>query len=289
MMIHDIAPYKFNVAYVNCRPEENDFIILMRGGAILVRTDEDSIEFPVWADAKSILDIDIESCDARYLFEIEGAGRFFFVWQGMSDDIIEILINNGYELMTQRNVQFHKPRWAAFAGTTACHFARWYEENRFCGKCGGPMTFDDVERMVYCEKCKIPVYPRINPVVIVGICDGDRILLVKYAGGEYHKYCLVAGFMEAGESVEDAVKREVFEETGIHVKNIRYYKSQPWAMSGSMILGVYCDLDGSDQVSLNDGELAVAEWFNREDVPYGDEGISVTAELMNGFIEGKEK
>lgn len=289
MMIQDIEPYRYNVTYKNCHPEEEDCIILLRDGDILLKNSENIIEYPLWAEAKAILGSDIKTVDAKYLFEIEGVGRFFFIREGMSDSIIEVLLNNGYELMTRRQVQYFKPRWAAFAGITACHFADWYDQNRFCGKCGGLMTCHDVERMLYCEKCKIPVYPRINPVVIVGITDGDRILLVKYAGGSYHKYCLVAGFVEVGESLEAAVKREVMEETGIHVKNIRYYKSQPWALSGSMIMGVYCDLDGSDEVSLNDGELSVAEWFDREDVPYGDDGVSVTSELMNGFIEGKEK
>lgn len=288
MMIQDIEPYKYKVTYINCRPEDEDFIILRRNDRILLRAIEDTIEYPTYADAKAILGADIEGCDARYLFEIEGAGRFFFIWKGREEDIKEGLLQQGYEFIRQRGVQYYKPRWAAFAGTTACHFAGWYEDNRFCGRCGGPMTCDDAERMVFCEKCRVPVYPRINPVVIVGVTDGDRILLVKYAGGEYHEYCLVAGFMEAGETVEDAVRREVLEETGVCVKNIRYYKSQPWSLSESMILGVYCDLDGSDEVSLNDGELSVAEWFNREDVPHRDDGVSVTGELMNGFIEGKE-
>lgn len=279
-MIQDIAPYKYNVEYRNIRPEDDDFIIIREKEQLFVRKDADEISFPVWRDIKD------DITDAQYLFEIEGAGRFFYVIDNR-DSLIEDLRKTGFELITQRDIQLCMPKWAAFAGTTACHFIDWYDQNRVCGKCGRPMVHDENERMLMCKYCRIPVYPRINPVVIVGIIDGDRMLLTRYARSPYKRYALVAGFMEVGESVEQAVEREVFEETGLHVKNIRYYNSQPWSLSGSMILGLYCDLDGSDEVSLNDGELSVAEWVNRKDIPCRDDSVSVTSELMNRFRKGE--
>ena len=110
-------------------------------------------------------------------------------------------------------------------------------------------------------------FPKICPAVIVGVTDGNRILMSKYAGRSYKKYALLAGFTEIGETVEETVAREVMEEVGLKVKNIRYYKSQPWAFSDTLLMGFYCDLDGDAEVTLDEEELALAEWFERDEIP----------------------
>lgn len=284
-MIQDINPYKYKVEYISCAPEDGDRIVLLRGNSIVIFSKGDEIEYPVWEQVKEYRDI-----QARYLFSIEdGEGRpnrFFYVHGGESAKAADALIDKGFELTGQRTVMYRQPKWKAFAGVTAYQFCQWYEQNRYCGRCGGKMQHDDKERMVCCPNCKEPVYPRINPVVIVGVTDGEKLLLTKYAGGEYRRYALVAGFAEAGESIEDTVRREVYEETGVHVKNIRFYKSQPWSLSNSLLMGFYCDLDGSPEVSLNDGELSVAEWVERENIPDTDEGIALTSEMMMNFRNG---
>lgn len=94
----------------------------------------------------------------------------------------------------------------------------WYRDNRFCGRCGKPMVHDKKERMVRCMCCNNMVFPKICPAVIIGVTDGDRILLTKYAGRTYKNYALVAGFTEIGETLEQTVEREVMEEVGLHVK-----------------------------------------------------------------------
>ena len=98
----------------------------------------------------------------------------------------------------------------------------------------------------------------------------------------------MAGCVEIGETLEDAVRREVMEEVGLKVKNIRYYKSQPWGVDGNLLLGYYCDLDGSDQIRLDRDELAMADWFDRNDLPAKDDGISLTREMIRIFGEGLE-
>ena len=110
----------------------------------------------------------------------------------------------------------------------------------------------------------------------------------KYAGREYKKYALLAGFNETGESIEETVRREVMEEVGLKVKNLRYYKSQPWSFSGSLLAGFYCDVDGDPSITLDREELSVAEWFDRDSLPETPNFISLTGEMIECFRQGKE-
>ena len=130
-------------------------------------------------------------------------------------------------------------------------------------------------------------YPKICPAVIIGVTDGNRILMSKYAGRAYKKYALLAGFTEIGETVEETVQREVMEEVGLKVKNIRYYKSQPWSFSDTLLMGFYCDLDGSGSIILDREELAMAEWFEREEIPEVTSHESLTNEMIMRFKNGE--
>ena len=100
---------------------------------------------------------------------------------------------------------------------------------------------------------------------------------------EYKRYALIAGFSEIGESVEDTVRREVMEEVGLKVKNLKFYKSQPWSFTDTLLMGFYCDLDGDDTITLDRQELSVGEWRNREEIPDEGENISLTKEMMMRF------
>ena len=144
-------------------------------------------------------------------------------------------------------------------------------------------------RALECEKCHNLVFPKIAPAVIVAVTDGNRILMTKYAGREYKRYALIAGFTEIGETAEQTVMREVMEEVGVKVKNIRYYKSQPWGFDSNLLLGYFAELDGDDTISMDEEELSVAEWVHYKDVPDDSEGISLTREMMTKFRTEKEK
>jgi NAD+ diphosphatase len=124
--------------------------------------------------------------------------------------------------------------------------------------------------------------------VIIAVTDGDRLLLSKYAGRSYTRYALLAGYTEIGETLEQTVKREVMEEVGLRVKNIRYYKSQPWGVDGNVLMGFYCDLDGDDTIHIDENELAMAEFYGRRNLPAQDDGISLTREMIRVFQEGRE-
>ena len=126
------------------------------------------------------------------------------------------------------------------------------------------------------------------PAVIVGVIqrEKDQILLTKYKTGISY-YALVAGFTEIGETLEETVAREVLEETGLHVKNIRYYKSQPWGIANDILAGFFCEAEGDATIRMDASELKLAQWVNRKDVPLQPDDASLTNEMMQIFRDGK--
>lgn len=146
------------------------------------------------------------------------------------------------------------------------------------------------ERAMKCSKCGKIYYPQICPSVIVGVMDGDKLLMTKYAPGhsKYRRYALIAGYAEIGESLEDTVRREVMEEVGLKVKNIRYYSSQPWSFTDTLLVGFLCDVDGSAEITLDEEELSAADWLTREEIPEesADSSVSLTGTITKAFKEG---
>jgi NAD+ diphosphatase len=140
---------------------------------------------------------------------------------------------------------------------------------------------------VFCPHCGVTTYPNISPVIIVGVTDGDHLLLTRYAQGEYQKHALIAGFVEIGETLEDAARREVQEETGLCIKNLHYYKSQPWAFSESLLAGFFAEVDGSTDVHVDQVELSEAIWFSRETLPLEDTTLSLTWDMIETFRRGE--
>ena len=165
------------------------------------------------------------------------------------------------------------------------------KENQYCGHCGTPYQLDEKERALRCPHCNQVLYPRLSPAVIVGIInDRDEILVTKYAHAAYKKYALVAGFAEIGETIEDTVRREVKEETGVEIEQIRYYKSQPWSLTGTLLFGFWCKAKNPDDLKIDDNELSVGRWITREELePLLPDPVALTGEMMLKFVKGEHK
>ena len=174
----------------------------------------------------------------------------------------------------------------AFAAYTAKHLADWYRDNHFCGRCGGKMAHSKSERAMVCPRCGYTSYPRIMPAVIVGVIKGDELLITKYRVGYRHN-ALIAGFTEIGETLEETVAREVMEETGISVTNIRYYKSQPWGIANDILVGFFCEAEGDTSIHMDERELKYAQWTRREDIVLQPDSYSLTNEMMKRFKDGE--
>lgn len=180
-----------------------------------------------------------------------------------------------------RNLQIG-PKYRTFAAITGLHLYNWYRTNRFCGCCGHKTIHSSTERALKCPSCGHLIYPRIVPAVIVGVINGDKILLTKYRKG-FTPYALIAGFTEIGETLEETVAREVMEEAGLRVKNIRYYKSQPWGVVDDLLAGFYCEVDGDTEIHMDESELKLAEWKTRDEIELQPNDFSLTNEMMRCF------
>ncbi len=146
----------------------------------------------------------------------------------------------------------------------------WHESTLYCGTCGSPSwaVAGGNARACANETCGKTLFPRVDPAIIVLVSNGEHCLLGRQAAWPEARYSTVAGFTEPGESLEDAVRREVYEETNIHVGAVSYHSSQPWPFPSSLMLGFHAEATSSD-IRLNDGELEDARWFTRADLRSG--------------------
>ena len=155
--------------------------------------------------------------------------------------------------------------------------------NTYCGLCGGPMHWNTAISKL-CPQCGREIWPQLSPAIIVLIHKGDEALLVKAKSFKRNFYGLVAGFVETGESLEECVLREVREETGLEINNIRYFGSQPWPYPMGLMIGFHADYVGGD-IALVDGELFDAAFFKRDNLPPIPEKLSMARMLIDSWLE----
>ena len=276
-MLQDLSYGRLENEYKHISPTDTDIIMCFKNKTVFMRKDSEDVMFPKYNEVSSS-----SGGDFRYAFTIHDQKYFLYVGG-------EIEFNDvGYNYTDVSELRQLETKEAYFATLTALHLNEWYRKHHYCGCCTTKTVHDDKERMLKCPNCGNMMFPVICPAVIIGVTDGDRLLLSKYAGRSYTRYALLAGFTEIGETLEQTVAREVMEEVGLKVKNIRYYKSQPWGIDGGLLMGFYCDLDGSNKVHIDETELSLAQWHERGKLPAHDDGISLTREMMRIFDEGKE-
>ena len=309
-MIQDIAPKIMHNQFRDYGPEQmkdEDTAFVFEGRNVLCHVDEQAgISFP---KAGELLAAGASREHFRYLFSIDD--RPFWLFSSFEEDADARSVLAGlkaktcdpgsgasehaedveYSVETLRVLRRTKPKEECYAGETAYHLYVWYRDNSFCGRCGERLEYSHQERAMICPSCGNVVYPKIAPAVIVGILNasGDKIVMTRYAGREYKGHALVAGFCEIGETAEDTVRREVLEEVGLHVRNIRYYKSQPWGFDSNLLFGYYCTADEDEPIHMDDGELAKAVWVSRDEIGKEERNLSLTAEMIMHFKEEGEK
>ena len=277
-MLQDMAAGRLENEFRNIAAGADDRILCFWQNQVLLRRSaDDSLTLPTlsqmadWEDAAA----------PRYVFRLQGEN--YFLWTDAAP-----AAPAGFAYESVRLLRQLKSKEICYAVMTGWHLYNWYRTNRLCGCCGTPTEHDSKERMLRCPGCGNLIFPRISPAVIVAVTNGEQLLLSKYAGRAYTRYALLAGYTEIGETLEQTVHREVMEEVGLRVKNLRYYKSQPWGVDGNVLMGFYCDVDGDDTIHIDENELSMADWYPRDNLPAQDDGISLTREMIRVFGEGKE-
>ena len=164
----------------------------------------------------------------------------------------------------------------------------WNTNFKFCGRCGTQTLRKQTEHARVCPSCNLQHYPRISSAIIVAIVKDDQLLLARGVNFPDKKiFSVLAGFMEPGESLEECVRREVFEEVGIQVKNITYFKSQSWPFPDSLMVGFTADHD-SGQISIDPEEILEAGWFDVDHLPKTPAKYSISGKLIDWFVRSRE-
>ena len=264
-MIQEIKNHKYNLYYKNIKPESDDYVLCYKNGVVLLNEDKTLIKYKDCLGKKVYFGFMID--EKPYFIMLENIDKFEF----------PINIFREYE-----------PSYLGFAIITGYHLYNFYKNNIYCGKCGNEFIHSNNLRSLKC-KCGNEIFPTIAPAVIIGLLNKnhDKIMLTKYINGK--NYALVAGYNEIGETLEETVIREVKEEVGLNVNKIKYYKSQPWGLSGSILSGFWADIsDIDDTPTLELDELKFGKWFSKDEIDIDNDFISLTREMIDYFKNGNE-
>ena len=251
---------------------ESDRFILFNGNQVIIRGDEF-----VW----TFEHLDVQLLHDFQLLLVEEKPSGYVAVQGTSILADQLKAEN----RSLRSLLFVQQDYDFSVIGKASQIIDWYGSHQFCGSCGGSTEHHEIERAVCCLKCNNRFYPRINPCAIVLVVRGRKVLLARSARFRTGFYSCLAGFIEIGETAEETVLREVKEEVGICVNNVRYIKSQSWPFPSQLMLGFIAEYE-SGEIEPEPEEIEEADWYDIDQLPNIPlPGISVAGELIQYYSE----
>jgi NAD+ diphosphatase len=256
-------------------PNEQAYLFIFRGNMLLIYLEDGRASIPCAKD----IEVDITPISKQYLGTLMGEPCY-----AMEDDADSEYPEGMVfrELLSLYDVL--EEDIYALAGR-ARQILLWDQTHQYCGRCGTRTENLATERAKVCPRCGLTRYTHISPVVITAVLKGDQILLAhpRHPG---KMYSVIAGFVEPGETLEEAVQREIMEEVGIKVKNIRYFGSQPWPYPDSLMIGFTAEYD-SGEITVDGVEITDAGWFDVHNLPELPPKMSIARELIDWFIENR--
>ena len=254
------------------RPDAEPMTFLFHAGQVLLK--EDDLSLP---DAAAVAQLEL---GAHQLVAVGLLGERYVQAGWVERDALP---TRGYSWRSLRSLFGELGDDLLGLAGRAFQLAEWARTHRFCGVCGNPMALAEGERSFKCSRCGNIAYPRISPAMMVLIRKGDKVLLAKHAKAATTRYVPLAGFLEAGESIEEAVHREVFEEVGLTVTNLKYFSSQSWPFPHSLMIAFTADYLGGE-IRVDPAEIEEARWFGPDDewpprVPH----VSVSSVLVDTY------
>lgn len=202
---------------------------------------------------------------------------------GVAVDAGEVAPPEGVELLGLRGLHDQVPSALYDRAQRAFQEVHWRRTHRFCGSCGRALARHATERAMRCEACGIDFFPRLNPVAIVRVTRGREILLARRAAPHFGFFSVIAGFVEAGETLEQTVHREVAEEVGLQVRDVRYFASQPWPFPNNLMIAFTAEHAGGE-IEVDGHEIAEAAWFPPEGLPPIPPPLSISRRLIDDFL-----
>lgn len=275
-MIQDSFPHRLDTHYSGAVEfDDNCFLFLYRGKSILLKSDVGRFVLPRKSDFSTIEGIH----NSTYIFTMDGVPCFVAGEIRQPDHPSFAFTDlSFFRTTTQKDLA-----WAAMVGY---QLHRWYIHNKFCGTCGTPTEKKHGDRALVCPGCQRVVFPHIHPAIIAAVISDDEILLVRGTKSRGQWYSLIAGYVEIGETPEEAVVREVMEEVGLEVKNIRYCMSQPWPLSSSLMAGFVAQASPDKQLHIDKKEIVEAAWFPRHNLPKYSSTMSIAGKMIECFERG---
>lgn len=256
--------------------DDSAFSFIFNGENILVRHNKAHWEIPCFKDIKNL---ELQMSQQQYLGRYEAIQCLTAVVaddkplpEGLSFEPIRVVYEN-----------IDHPDFFLLA-TRAKQILFWDKNTTFCGQCGGKTMLSDREPAKECTVCGALFYPHVSPAIMVLITRGNEILLARSPHFIQKRYSVIAGFVEPGETVEYAVQREVLEEVGLHVKNIRYVKSQPWPFPSNLMLGFVAEYE-SGEIKIDGVEIEDAHWYSIDNLPELPRKVSLARWLIDGFVD----
>ena len=245
------------------------------GNQLLVHQDPDSIRVPF---LREFSESGVPHNGAHYLGELDGHSCYAVDLEENAD------VPKGMALEGLRKVYNRLDEELFWLAARAVQIVDWGRTQRFCGRCGVPLKARETERAKECPQCGLLHFPRLAPAVIVLVERGNQLLMARSRHFAPGVYSVLAGFVEPGETLEEAVEREVLEEVGIRIQDIRYFGSQPWPFPHSLMIGFTARYAGGE-IRINDQELEDAGWFTADRLPGQPGKISIARQLIEWFVE----
>jgi NAD+ diphosphatase len=258
-------------------PDPHSLWFVFRGTDLLVRLEENGARVPTFAEWSAL---GLAAADPQTVGSLGEAAAWGAGW-GDDAEPPEGMIFEGLRKLWGR---LDEEAWK-LAGR-AVQIVEWDRNHRFCGRCGAETVRKAEELARVCPRCGLQHFPRISPAVIVRIERGDQLLLARSPHFAPGVYSTLAGFVEPGESLEDTVRREVREEVGVTVTNIRYFGSQPWPFPNSLMIGFVADWESGD-IRPQEGEIEDAGWFGVDSLPGLPSRFSIARALLDDFVESR--
>jgi NAD+ diphosphatase len=247
---------------------------MFRDNQILVHASQASVGLPVCADPA---DLGLVTVRRQYLGMLAGQHCF------SAEVAADTLVPDSLSCFGLRGLfGLLDDTLFALAGR-AVQIMDWDRSHQYCGRCGAPTEASTAERARMCTACDQPYYPRIAPVVMALVRDGDRLLLARSPRFAPGMYSALAGFVEAGEGLEQSLAREVREEVGVEIANPRYFSSQSWPFPHSLMIAFNCDYAGGE-IRVDPAEIEAAQWFSVDSLPDLPNPISIARRLIDATV-----